>query len=137
MMRRVTKPRAVGLAALSVGCIIRGLAYLLDTGGSAGPRVNGVVIVLTADGHIPITIHAVAWIAAGLVAAWAAIRGRWAHTASDIIGGLCFAWGLAYLIAWWAGLDPRGWISAGTYLSFGVTILAWTHLEDPIRRTKE
>ena len=139
MLARTRHPRAVGLAAIGLGAIVRGLAYIEAFGalGEDGPDINGVVIVLTADGRIPIHLHAFGWIITGIVCLVAALTGRYERFAANLVGAAWLAWGLAYAAAWLRGIDPSAWVSAGTYLFVGALILAWTHLKDPVRSMHE
>lgn len=125
-------PRGLALLALGAGCVQRGLAYALELGQPGGPKVNGVVLVLTANGQISMAVHAAGWVLVGLLALGAAILRRHRRLAGTLVAAMWLQWGLAYLLAHTMRLDPTAWVSSGTYGWTALALGAYVHLLDPV-----
>ena len=113
-LRHLRIARAVGLGLAAIYCLTRGIAYLP---GQTPDHLPGALDLITE--FLPLTFWAIAWFAAGSVAAaFAAVRQL--SVAMGPTATMAGIWGFAYLLAWVQSVceqDPsREYLNALSYL---------------------
>lgn len=132
MMRRFSHfhAKVIGTLAMGAGCVIRGLSWMPFIPEQSAPNeATGAPAILSSV--FPLWLVGLVWMGLGLFAIASAASNRHA-VALNGIGGMCAMWGALFAIA--AVFPPEGaqtsrdWISAATYVSMGIYVLATVHL---------
>lgn len=124
-MTKNRRARIMGLGALGVIGITRGIAYLPHAKPDRLPTALAAI-----SSAVPTTVWAVAWIIAG-VATLAAIPWQ-RQSAAAPIAGLAGAWAIAYTLAWvGTGLASRAYLSGALYGGLAVLTWSWATLTAP------
>ncbi len=124
--------RRIILAALSIGSIWRGIAYLIPADSTSAPSTSSGAIEAWA-GVAPWLAGAL-WVTIGIVGIVSLVLDRWL-TATTVIGAALLVWGLGYAAGWltpWVVGSPRDWISTGTYMSFATVALGSLLIREPV-----
>lgn len=99
------------------------------------PDQRGLHLLLD---RVPLEVWGWLWITAGVVAIASAFlpqgSDRFAFLALPLI---VTPWVVSYLVAWWQGTFPRGWIAAALYGGLAIGILVVAGWREPPRPKRE
>ncbi|MFE6126820.1 hypothetical protein ACFQ6Q_00885 [Streptomyces sp. NPDC056437] len=121
-----------GAYLLSIGTVWTLIGYGMVT--APQPDQRGLRLLLD---RVPLEVWGWLWIAAGLTAIVSAFlpEGRdWPGFL--VLPLMVLPWVISYLVAWWQGDFPRGWIAAALYgaLAAGIFVVAgWREPPRPKR----
>jgi hypothetical protein len=99
------------------------------------PDQRGLHLLLD---RVPLNVWGWLWITAGVVA----IVSAWLPQGSDRFGFLALSlivlpWVISYLVAWWQGGFPRGWIAGALYGGLAIGIMVVAGWGEPLRPKRE
>lgn len=127
MPRRVARRLARALGRRGAFLLAIGMVWgLIGYGQVSSPPPDQRGLRLLLD-RVPLEVWGWLWITAGLIAMVSAFLPQ----GSDRFGFLSLSlmvtpWIISYLVAWWQGTFPRGWIAAALYggLAIGIMVVA-------------
>ncbi len=102
---------------------------------SPPPDQRGLHLLLD---RVPLEVWGWLWITAGAVA----ILSAWMRQGSDRFGFFALSlivtpWIISYLVAWWQGTFPRGWIVSALYGGLAIGIMVVAGWGEPPRPKRE
>ena len=120
--------RIAALSVFAFGAINRGIAYIHT------PSTPYTTFV---DTLVPLHWWAWVWIGAGVAMVagiWHRIIARWALSLG---ASLWAVWGISFYASWIAGDQPRGWVTAGAFITIAGIMFIVAALADSVGPPRE
>lgn len=138
MPRRIVRRLSVLLGRRGAFLLAFGMVWtLIGYGQISAPQPDQRGLHLLLD-RVPLVVWGWLWITAGAVA----IVSAFLPQGSDRFGFLALSlivtpWIFSYLVAWWQGGFPRGWIASALYGGLAVGIMVVAGWAEPPRPKRE